>query len=265
MIGLIFGETNFPKEILKKVKKRNIKYIIIDLSAKKIFRKNKYSYSASIGQFSRIIKILRMNNCKKVLFAGKVKKPSLTKLKLDLKGMFYLPKIINKIKLGDAAILKEIINILKKEGIKTISSLSFNPELSLKKGCYSKIKPNSKDKLDIKNAIKVLAGLNKYNYSQGVVVKNKKILATEGKLGTQKMLIKIASQRTIKQEGVLVKFPKKKQSLNIDLPTIGIKTLRACKLARIKGIVLKSKYNVIIEKKKCISYANKNKMYILAL
>ena len=30
MLGLIFGETNFPYEILKKVKKKHIKYLIID-------------------------------------------------------------------------------------------------------------------------------------------------------------------------------------------------------------------------------------------
>ena len=43
MIGLIFGETNFPKEILKGIEKKKIKYLIIDLSAKKIFKKNKNS------------------------------------------------------------------------------------------------------------------------------------------------------------------------------------------------------------------------------
>ena len=44
-----------------------------------------------------------------------------------------MPRIIKSSKLGDAAILKEIIKILSKEKIKTISSLTFNPELSLKK------------------------------------------------------------------------------------------------------------------------------------
>ena len=43
MIGLIFGDTDFPKEILKTIKKRKIKYLIIDLSkAKKIKEKIKY-------------------------------------------------------------------------------------------------------------------------------------------------------------------------------------------------------------------------------
>ena len=43
MIGLIFGETNFPREILKKVKKRKVNYLIIDLTNGK-FKKDKYSY-----------------------------------------------------------------------------------------------------------------------------------------------------------------------------------------------------------------------------
>ena len=45
-----------------------------------------------------------------------------------------MPRIIKSSKLGDAAILKEIIDILKKEKITTLSSLFFNPELTLKKG-----------------------------------------------------------------------------------------------------------------------------------
>ena len=110
MIGLIFGETEFPKYILKRVKKKH-KYLIIDLTKKKIFKRDKNSYSVSIGQFGKIISILKSNNCKKVLFAGKVKKPNFAKLKLDVKGIFYISRIIKKSKLGDAAIIKEIISI----------------------------------------------------------------------------------------------------------------------------------------------------------
>jgi DUF1009 family protein len=62
--------------------------------------------------------------------------------------------------------------------------------------------------------------------------------------------------------GVLVKFPKKKQDLRIDLPTIGLNTLIQCKAAGLKGIALQSKKNIIINKKKSIIFANKNKMFI---
>ena len=190
MIGLIFGDTDFPKEILKTIKKKKIKYLIIDLSKSKKFKKDKKSYSVSIGQFGKIINIFQKNNCKKVLFAGKVNKPNFSNLRLDLKGIYFIPRIIKASKLGDAAILKEIIKILSQNKIKTENSLKFNPELSLKKGNYSKIKPNKQDQLDIKKAIKTLNNLRQYNFSQGVVVRNKKVVSIEGKGGTKKMLEK---------------------------------------------------------------------------
>ena len=261
MIGLIFGDTDFPKEILKTIKKRKIKYLIIDLSKSKKFKKDKKSYSVSIGQFGKIINILKENNCKKVLFAGKVNKPNFSKLRLGLKGIYYIPRIIKASKLGDAAILKEIIKILSQNKIKTENSLKFNPELSLKKGNYSKIKPNKQDQLDIKKGIKTLNNLRQYNFSQGVVVRNKKVVSIEGKGGTKKMLEKSRSKK-FRNQGVLVKFPKKKQDLRVDLPTIGLKTMKQSKTAGLKGIVIKSKQNIFLDKSKCIKYANKNKMFI---
>ena len=86
MIGLIFGETDFPKYIYKKIKDKE-KYLIIDLTKKKLFRKDKDSFSVSIGQLGKIISILKQHNCKKVLLAGKVQKPNFSKIKLDLKGV----------------------------------------------------------------------------------------------------------------------------------------------------------------------------------
>ena len=260
MIGLIFGETDFPKYIYKKIKNKK-SYIIIDLTKKKNFKKDKNSHLVSIGQFGKIISILKNNRCKKVLFAGKIKKPNFSKMRLDLKGIYYLPKIIKKSKIGDAAILKEIINILKKEGISTISSTYFTPELNLSKGNYSKLKPDVKDLKNIRNVLKLLNKTNPYNHTQGAVsIKNQVIFET--KTGTEKMLKKLRKKKNI-QNGILVKFPKKKQDYRVDLPTVGLNTLKQCKNAGLKGIVLKHKKNIFLDKKTSIKYANKNKIFIL--
>ena len=258
MIGLIFGETDFPKQILKKIKKKK-KYLILDLTKTKIFKKDKNSYSVSIGQFGKIISILKKNNCNKVLFAGKVDKPNFSKLKLDFKGIYYIPRIIKSSKLGDAAILKEIIKILKEEKINTLSSTIFTPELSLKKGFYSKTRPDTQDKKDINKSIKALNKTGAHSFSQGAVSRDNKVIAVEGREGTKKMLSNIKN----KGNGVLVKFPKKKQDTRVDLPTVGLNTLKQCTKAGLKGIVLKHKKNILLDKKKCIRYANKNKMFIL--
>ena len=264
MIGLIFGETDFPKVILKKIKKIKKKYLIVDLTKKKTFKKDKNSRSASIGQIGKIINIFKENRCKKVIFAGSIKKPNFLSLKLDIKGVYYMPKIIKASKIGDAAILKEVINIFKHEKINTLNSLTYNPELSLKKGVHTITKPNNDDKKDIKKAILILKKLNNYSFSQGTVVRSNKVLEIEGKEGTHKMLSKVKKKKNL-SKGVLVKLPKKKQDLRIDLPTVGFKTLVQCKKAGLKGVVLKNKQNILLDKKKLINFANKNKMFVVGI
>tara|TARA_B110000977_G_C10820833_1_gene394134 strand:+ start:272 stop:463 length:192 start_codon:yes stop_codon:yes gene_type:complete len=59
MIGLFLGETDFPNLILSNIKKNSIEYFIIDLSSKGIFRKNKNSKKISIGQFGKIINLIK--------------------------------------------------------------------------------------------------------------------------------------------------------------------------------------------------------------
>ena len=262
MIGLIFGETEFPKKILLKIKQKKQKYIIIDLTKKKVFRKNTHSQSFGVGQFGKIFKFLSVNKCKKVLFAGKINKPKFSSLKVDFKGFYYLPRIIKAAKLGDAAILKAVIKILIKEKIKVINSNTYNPELTLPKGCYTRLKPNTKDLVSVKKGIKSLSVLNPHNHAQGLVVRDSIIVAKEKIFGTKKMLQSISNDKKNSQ-GILIKFPKKNQDLRVDLPTIGFDTLKDCKKSGIKGIVLKSKQNIFLNKNKSIKFANKNKIFIV--
>ena len=96
---------------------------------------------------------------------------------------------------------------------------------------------------------------------QAAVSRNNRIEAIESKSGTKKMLQKI---KTIKRNkiGVLVKFPKKKQDLRIDLPTVGLSTIKQCISAGLKGLVLKNNQNVFLDQTNSIKFANKNKMFI---
>jgi len=258
MIGLFLGDTDFSEIVLNKVKKLKKKYFIIDFSSKNKFKSDKNSYRISIGKFGEIIKLIKEKKSKKVLFAGKIAKPNFSSLRLDLKGIYYMPSVIKAAKIGDAAIIKVIIKILANEGIKVISSIFFNPELSLKKGNFSKIKPNKRDIVSIKKGQLYFNKINNLDHIQALVVKDNKIIAREGREGTKKMLSKL---RKI-TGGILIKLPKKKQDLRMDLPTIGLQTLKDIKKNGLKGIVLKSKKNIFLDRKKVIAFANKNKIFI---
>ena len=258
MIGLFLGDTDFSDIVLSKVKKLKKKYFIIDFSKNNKFKKDKNSFRISIGKFGTIINVIKQKKCKKVLFAGKISKPNFSSLRLDLKGIYYMPSVIRAAKIGDAAIIKSIIKILNNEGIKVISSIFFNPELSLRRGNYSKFKPN---KLDIISIMKGKIFFNKtksLDHVQAIVVKDGKILAKEGREGTKKMLSELKKN----SDGILIKLPKKKQDLRMDLPTVGLKTFKDIKKHGLRGVVLQSKKNIFLDKIKCIKFANKNKIFI---
>ena len=258
MIGLFLGDTDFSEIVLKKIKKLNKAYFILDFSKNNKFKKENYSFRISIGKFGEIIDLIKQKKCKKVLFAGKITKPTFSSLRLDLKGIYYMPEVIKAAKIGDAAIIKSIINILNNEGIKVISSIFFNPELSLKRGNYSKSKPSKQDIISIKKGIAYFNKTKSLDHVQALVVKGDKILSKEGKEGTKKMLTKLKK----KSAGILIKFPKKKQDLRIDLPTIGLQTFIDIKKYGLRGLVLRSKKNIFLDRVKCIKFANKNKIFI---
>ncbi len=258
MIGLFLGDTDFSEIILQKIIKLKKEYFIIDFSKNNKFKKNKHSNRISIGKFGQIINLIKEKKSNKVLFAGKIAKPKFSSLRLDFKGIYYMPSVIKAAKSGDAAIIKSIIKILEGEKIKVISSIFFNPELSLKTGNYTKLKPTLKDMKSINRGVIYFNKLNSLDHVQALVVNNEKVIATEGNLGTKKMLSKLKKS----SDGILIKLPKKKQDLRMDLPTIGLNTLKDCKKYGLKGIILKSKKNIFLDKDKCVKFADKNKIFI---
>ena len=258
MIGLFLGDTDFSEVVLNKIKKLKKKYFIIDFSKANKFKNDKNSYRISIGKFGKIIKLIKEKQSKKVLFAGKIAKPNFSSLRLDLKGIYYMPSVIRAAKIGDAAIIKSIIKILANEGIQVISSIFFNSELSLKKGNYTKIKLSKKEIISINKGKTYFNKIDNLDHIQALVVKDGKIIAKEGREGTKNMLSKLKS----KPGGILIKLPKRKQDLRMDLPTIGLQTLKDMKKYGLKGVVLKSKRNIFLNKNEVINFANKNKIFI---
>ena len=114
--------------------------------------------------------------------------------------------------------------------------------------------------MDIKKGIIYLSKLNSHNHTQGIVIRKGSVVAKETSKGTKKMLQSIKKAKN--SGGILIKLPKKKQDLRADLPTIGLETLKDCKIAGIKGVVLKSNQNILLDKVKCINFANKNKLFL---
>ncbi len=155
-----------------------------------------------------------------------------------------------------------MIKILSENKIKVIKLNTFNPELTLNKGCYTKLKPSMIDKLTIKKGIQILNKSNSFDHVQALVINNRKIVSLEKRKGTRNMLKSIRNNNLMNK--LLLKMPKSKQDLRVDLPTIGLDTLKDCKKANIRGIVVKAGQNIFLDKNKGLRFANKNNIFVIA-
>ena len=268
MLGLIVGESSLPNFVINKLLKKNIEFLILDLTKSNIYKKYKNSYSLKITELGKAISILKKNNCKNVIFIGKVERPDISLLKFDRKALFYLPRLFSAFKKGDGNILKEIIKIFKENKLNVVNSMKFTPELIFKDKSINKLKINNTDKSSISKGVKIIKSLSKFDIGQSVVINNGYVLAIEGPEGTDETIkrsLHLSKKYKLKNKSILVKFPKANQDLRIDLPTIGFDTIKNCIKANIKGIALKRSQNIILDKDKIINLVKKNNFFIISI
>ncbi len=268
MLGLIVGESSLPNYVINKLLKKNIEFLILDLTKSYIYKKYKNSYSLKITELGKAISILKKNNCKNVIFIGKVERPEFSLLKFDTKALFYLPRLFSAFKKGDGNILKEIIKIFKENKLNVANSMKFTPELIFKEKSINKVKINNTDKSSISKGVRIIKSLSKFDIGQSVVINNGYVLAIEGPEGTDdtiKRSLYLSKKYKLKNKSILVKFPKANQDLRIDLPTIGYDTIKNCIKANIKRIALKRSQNIILDKDKIINFVKKKNFFIISI
>ena len=268
MLGLIVGESSLPNYVINKLLKKNIEFLILDLTKSNIYKRYKNSYSLKITELGKAISILKKNNCKNVIFIGKVERPDISLLKFDTKALFYLPRLFSAFKKGDGNILKEIIKIFKENKLNVVNSMKFTTELIFKDKSINKLNINNTDKSSISKGVKIIKSLSKFDIGQSVVINNGYVLAIEGPEGTDvtiKRSLHLSKKYKLKNKSILIKFPKANQDLRIDLPTIGFDTIKNCIKANIKGIAVKRSQNIILDKDKIINLAKKNNFFIISI
>ena len=268
MLGLIVGESSLPRFIINKLLKKKVDFLILDLTISNIYKKYKNSYCLKITELGKAISILKKNNCKNIIFIGKVKRPEFSLLKFDRKALFYLPRLFSAFKKGDGTIIKEIIKIFKEHKINVENSMKYTPELIFKDKAINKVKIKNADKSSISKGVSIIKSLSKFDIGQSVVINNGYVLAMEGPEGTDETIkrsLYLSKKYKLKNKSILVKFPKAKQDLRVDLPTIGLDTVKNCIKANIKGIAVKRSQNIILDKNKIINLTKKNNFFIISL
>jgi DUF1009 family protein len=146
--------------------------------------------------------------------------------------------------------------------------MKFTPELIFKDKSINNVKIKNIDKKSIIKGVGIIKSLSKFDIGQSVVINNGYVLAIEGPEGTDEAIkrsLNLSKKYKLKDKSILVKFPKANQDLRVDLPTIGLNTVKNCIDANIKGIAVKRSQNIILDKSKIINLTKKNNFFIISL
>ena len=157
--------------------------------------------------------------------------------------------------------------VLEKRGFRVLAAQDLAPELTFETaGVQTKAKPTKSDMADIERAVDVSHTIGKMDIGASVVV-DKQVIAVEAAEGTAKMLDRVVEMRKNKKRigGVFAKMTKPGQDLRIDIPAIGVDTVRAVAKAHLRGIVVNTKTCFVVDKENVIKEANKAKIFIVAI
>ena len=156
---------------------------------------------------------------------------------------------------------------MEKRGYEIVAAQDLAPELTFEKtGIQTRVKPSKDDLRDLERAIQVSRVIGTEDIGASVVV-DKQVVAVEAAEGTARMLERVVEMRKNKRKsgGVFAKMTKPGQDLRIDIPAIGVDTVRAVKNAKLHGIVVNAKTCFVIDRDAVIDAANRAKIFIKAI
>ncbi|MEL6473773.1 MAG: UDP-2,3-diacylglucosamine diphosphatase LpxI [Pseudomonadota bacterium] len=224
-----------------------------------------------IGELGRQIKLLKAAGCEELVFAGVVKRPDFSKIKLDMRGARLLPKVLKAARRGDDALLSLLVGVLEDEGFTVRGAESASSGLLVPAGLVAGPKPTADHLADLAKAHEIAGLIGTADIGQGCIVCDGLVLAVEAQEGTDAMLARCAAlPEEIRgtpdaRRGVLVKRPKPQQERRIDLPTAGVSTIEGAAAAGLAGIGLEADGALMVDKDRMIARAEALGLFIYGL
>ena len=267
-LAIIAGKGELPKMIIKKCQEQQRDFLVI-LIAGEPSNVDFLQYDHHIigfGEISKITNILKSNQIKELVFAGGVTKPSMAGMKVDAKGAILISKILGNKFFGDDNLLSTIINFFEKEGFKVIGADQIIDDLLAGKGILGNVKPSVDMLKDVEIGQHALQVMSDLDIGQAIVAQQKQIVGVEAIEGTDS-LIKRCGDLQFKQgsKAVLVKMKKKNQSTKIDLPALGVETIKNLANAGFGGVAVQANYCLIINQKEVIKLADELGLFIVGV
>jgi hypothetical protein len=272
-VGLIAGGGVMPFAIADSLIARGIDPVLFALRGScdpvKVAR-FRYHW-ISIGQISRLTRLLRSENCRDLVFIGTLVRPALSEIRFDWGTLRVIPHVLAAFRGGDDHLLSGIGGIFERDGFRMVGIKDVAPELLMPEGCLTRAAPDENDAADIARGREVLHALSPFDIGQAAIVIDGHVVGVEDIEGTDGLLARVARLRgegrirAKTARGALVKAPKSGQDLRFDLPTMGPRTVEGAAAAQLAGIAIVAGNTIVVEPQAVIEAANAARLFVTGL
>lgn len=199
-----------------------------------------------LERLSLLMRELSARGVDRVIFAGAVRRPSLDPSLFDPQTALLVPRILAAMQGGDDGLLRAVIGVFEDEGFRVVGVQDVAPHLVPAEGILNGALSEG-DRRDAIRATEIVQALGQVDVGQGAVVAGGLCLAVEALPGTDAMLDWVAATRQ-GTGGVFYKAPKPDQDRRIDLPAIGLSTVRRAAAAGLSCIAWQADGVILLDR-----------------
>jgi DUF1009 family protein len=223
-----------------------------------------------LGEFGKLLKTLQNRAIVELALIGGLERPQqLADVWPDFGALARLPEIARLLIGGDDHLLRGMLHLFEKEGLRVRGAHELAPTMLAPAGPLTARRPSPGVAEDLRLGRACLAALTDFDIGQAVVVGRGRIVAVEAAEGTDAMLHRVGEMRDsgrLKAKGrlgLLIKAPKANQDRRIDLPAIGPATVAAAARAKLEGIAVAAGEVLLLEREQVIAEATAAELFVL--
>ncbi len=217
-----------------------------------------------MGAGGKGLELLHQAGVRDVVFAGKFHRPSLAAMRPDARTAKFFAQT-GRAAWGDDGLLSAVAKEFEKEGFRIVAPDDIVTNLLAPTGPFGAIEPDQVALDDISRGVAVAHALGDADVGQAVVVQQGIVLGVEAAEGTDRLIARCKELQCEGLGGVLVKVKKPDQERRIDLPAIGLDTVRTVSDAGLRGIAVEAGASLVVDRGRVTEAADAAGLFIVGI
>jgi UDP-2,3-diacylglucosamine hydrolase len=265
-LGILAGAGDLPRRIIEACRAAERDFFVLAFKgeADPAMLADVPHATIRLGAAGEGFRLLHEAGVEDLVLAGGIRRPSVLSLRPDWRAAKFFARIGYRA-LGDNGLLAAVIEEIEGEGFKVVGVDSILAGDLAPRGIFGRIAPDAQAEADIAHGLVIARTLGALDIGQSVVVQQGLVLGVEAIEGTDALLARCRDLGREGPGGVLIKIAKPGQERRADLPTIGVRTVQACRAAGLRGIAVAAGSTIVIDRAGIVAAADAAALFVVGV